>query len=65
VIVQAVIGLAKSLSLEVTAEGIETASQLQFLKDSGCHEGQGYYFSKPITCGELEKMLLKQIKKAS
>jgi diguanylate cyclase (GGDEF)-like protein/PAS domain S-box-containing protein len=65
VIVQAVIGLARNLNLEVTAEGIETPSQLRFLKDSGCHEGQGFYFSKPIASNELEKMLLKQVKKAS
>jgi len=65
VIVQAVIGLAKNLNLEVTAEGIETNFQLQFLKDSGCHEGQGYYFSKPITSNQLEKMLQDQVKKAS
>jgi diguanylate cyclase (GGDEF)-like protein len=65
VIVQAVIGLAKSLGLHVTAEGIEAESQLDFLKDSGCNEGQGYYFSKPISSGQLEKMLLDQVKKAS
>jgi EAL domain-containing protein (putative c-di-GMP-specific phosphodiesterase class I) len=65
VIVQAVIGLAKNLNLEVTAEGIETSTQLQFLKESGCHEGQGFYFSKPIASNQLEKMLLEQIKKAS
>jgi EAL domain-containing protein (putative c-di-GMP-specific phosphodiesterase class I) len=65
VIVQAVIGLARNLNLEVTAEGIETGSQLQFLKDNGCHEGQGFYFSRPIASNQLEKMLLAQIKKAS
>ncbi len=65
VIVQAVIGLAKNLNLEVTAEGIETGPQLEFLKASGCHEGQGFYFSKPIESKQLEKMLLEQVKKAS
>jgi EAL domain-containing protein (putative c-di-GMP-specific phosphodiesterase class I) len=65
VIVQAVIGLAKNLNLEVTAEGIETGSQLEFLKESGCHEGQGFYFSKPIASNRLEKMLQEQVKKAS
>jgi diguanylate cyclase (GGDEF)-like protein/PAS domain S-box-containing protein len=65
VIVQAVIGLAKNLGLQVTAEGIETEAQLEFLKDSGCHEGQGYYFCKPISAAQLEKMLLEQVKKAS
>ena len=65
VIVHAVIGLAKNLGLHVTAEGIETEFQLGFLKDSGCHEGQGYYFSKPISSRQLEKMLLDQVKIAS
>ncbi|WP_455210397.1 sensor domain-containing protein [Kaarinaea lacus] len=65
VIVQAVIGLAKNLNLEVTAEGIETDAQLEFLKNSGCHEGQGFYFSKPITSKQLEKMLLEQVRKVS
>lgn len=65
VIVHAVIGLAKSLGLHVTAEGIESEPQHDFLKDSGCNEGQGFYFSKPIASRQLEKMLLDQVKKAS
>ncbi len=47
-IVTAVISLAKTLRLKVTAEGIETEEQLSFLKTHGCGEGQGYLFAKPM-----------------
>jgi diguanylate cyclase (GGDEF)-like protein/PAS domain S-box-containing protein len=65
VIVDAVISLAESLRLQVTAEGIETKSQLEFLQNRGCHEGQGFYFAKPVDPVELKKLLLEQCKKAS
>lgn len=65
VIVRAVIGLAQNLRLQVTAEGIENLSQLQFLKENGCHEGQGFYFSKPIPASQLEAVLFRQTRKAS
>ncbi len=47
-IVSAVINMGKSLHMCVVAEGVETASQLTCLKDQGCPEGQGYYFSRPV-----------------
>jgi EAL domain-containing protein (putative c-di-GMP-specific phosphodiesterase class I) len=47
-IVQAVITVAKSLRLVVTAEGVETASQLAHLRDLGCNGGQGFYFGQPV-----------------
>ncbi len=47
-IVGAVIALAKSLDMSVTAEGTETAEQLSQLKAMGCDKGQGYYFSRPL-----------------
>jgi diguanylate cyclase (GGDEF)-like protein len=46
-IVQSVIALARSLSLSVTAEGIETPRQLEELVALRCDEGQGYYFARP------------------
>ena len=43
-----IITLAHNLGLKVVAEGIETQEQLGFLQDSGCDQGQGYYFSPPL-----------------
>ncbi len=53
VIIRAVIALAKSLNLEVLAEGVENKNQLDFLKEYKCGEIQGYFFSKPLTVDEL------------
>ena len=47
-IVQAIISLAKSLDLTVTAEGIESAEQAAVLHAWACDRGQGYYFAKPL-----------------
>ena len=44
-----VIGIAKSMNLDLIAEGVESESQLQFLKDEGCRLIQGFYFSKPLS----------------
>ncbi len=51
-IVRATIQLARNLSLEVVAEGIETQSQLDFLREAGCHLGQGYHFGRPQPASE-------------
>ncbi len=47
-IINCVIELAKSLQLPITAEGVETSSQCDFLKERGCDIIQGYFFSKPV-----------------
>lgn len=47
-IIQAIVGLGRALSLTVTAEGIETAEQLELLKAVHCDEGQGYFLSRPL-----------------
>ncbi|MCQ2060449.1 MAG: GGDEF and EAL domain-containing protein [Fibrobacter sp.] len=44
-----VIGIAKSLHLDIIAEGVENREQLEFLRNEGCHQIQGFYFSKPLT----------------
>jgi EAL domain-containing protein (putative c-di-GMP-specific phosphodiesterase class I) len=59
-IVKAVIALAQSMKLEVIAEGVESAAQLDFLDAHGCRQMQGYYFSKPVTAAEVEGLLLEQ-----
>jgi predicted signal transduction protein with EAL and GGDEF domain len=56
-IVKAVIALAQSMKLEVIAEGVESAAQLDFLGAHGCKQMQGYYFSRPVTAGEVEGII--------
>ncbi len=48
-IAASVIALAQSMNLEVIAEGIENSAQLELLAQKGCQQGQGYYFSKPLS----------------
>jgi len=56
-IVQAIIALAQTLQLNVTAEGVETQEQLDYVKERDCHEVQGYYFSKPVDASRLRELL--------
>jgi diguanylate cyclase (GGDEF)-like protein/PAS domain S-box-containing protein len=53
-IVRAIISLAQSLGLHTIAEGVETEAQLTFLREQGCNEVQGYYFSKPMPADAFE-----------
>ena len=48
VIVEAIIQLGKSFNIDVLAEGVETVEQEAYLIESGCLEGQGYYYGKPM-----------------
>ena len=60
-IVNAMINIGKSLKQRVVAEGVETRSQLDFLQRHGCDEGQGYYFSHPVTAEQVEKMFNTEV----
>ncbi|KMT53948.1 putative bifunctional diguanylate cyclase/phosphodiesterase [Pseudomonas fildesensis] len=52
-IVRAIIQLGKSLGMQVIAEGVETAEQEAYIISEGCHEGQGYHYSKPLPAREV------------
>ncbi|WP_413044463.1 putative bifunctional diguanylate cyclase/phosphodiesterase [Pseudomonas sp. YJ42] len=56
-LVQAMIGLAHDLGLEVVAEGVERAGQLKLLERYGANQVQGYLISKPLPLAELERFL--------
>ena len=58
VIVEVIIKLAKDLGLKVIAEGVEKEEQLKFLKQKMCDEVQGYYFYKPLSKEEIQKVLM-------
>lgn len=57
---RAIIALSESLSLSVIAEGVESQEQAEFLRQHGCLEGQGYFFSKPVPGDQLVKLLSKK-----
>jgi diguanylate cyclase (GGDEF)-like protein len=52
-LVEAIMGMAHALGLDVVAEGVETALQLEFLAELGCQQAQGYLFSPPIPAEAL------------
>jgi EAL domain-containing protein (putative c-di-GMP-specific phosphodiesterase class I) len=53
------IALAHSLGLEVTAEGVEEAAQRDFLRQHGCDDAQGWFYSKAVPAGAAEALLCK------
>ena len=58
-IVNAIAGLGASLSVPITAEGIEDDSVIQRLSNLGCTKGQGYYYGKPLSIEDARKLLVK------
>jgi diguanylate cyclase (GGDEF)-like protein len=64
-VVAAITQLGQTLRLEVVAEGLEDADQLQALRDLHCPLGQGYHFSRPLTAGDAVKLMLTSRKPAT
>ncbi|MGZ3240893.1 MAG: two-component system response regulator [Burkholderiaceae bacterium] len=56
-IVTAIIAMAHSLRLKVTAEGVDSAEQVSFLKAHGCLTAQGFYYSKPVSAQAFTELL--------
>lgn len=57
-IAQSIVQLAENLKLRTVAEGVETQEQAKLLSTMGCHEFQGFYFSKPLPVDEVETLLV-------
>lgn len=62
-IVGAVIAMGKNLHHRVIAEGVEDDRQVEFLKEQGCEEGQGYYFSRPVNSDKFKQLLISGVTK--
>lgn len=56
-IIRSIILIAKNLSIHTLAEGAETKEQVDFLKESGCEDIQGYFYGKPMSIEEFEEKL--------
>ncbi|MBN2971160.1 EAL domain-containing protein [Roseomonas aeriglobus] len=56
-IIKSITTLAEALGMETTAEGVENSDQLDILREQGCSHIQGYYFSKPISEVEVQRMI--------
>ena len=56
-ILAAIMQMAHSLKMQTIAEGVETKEQVEFLKKIGCQYVQGFYFARPMTAAEFEKLL--------
>ena len=52
-----IVHLGRALGLKVTAEGVETKEQHRFLQALGCHEMQGFLFSRPVCAQEVDALL--------
>ena len=59
-IVRAVVTVAKSLNMDVTAEGVETEGQLTELKVLGCDQGQGFLFARPVSAERVAPLLASE-----
>ncbi|MFL6600918.1 MAG: putative bifunctional diguanylate cyclase/phosphodiesterase [Steroidobacteraceae bacterium] len=64
-VVKGIICLAHSLRLKVIAEGVETLEQMEFLKNQGCDQYQGFYLSPPLSAADYEKLLRTEAKAAA
>ncbi len=60
ILVHSIAHLGRALGLRVCAEGVETAEQHRFLQAIGCHELQGFLFSKGVTAEEIDELLSRE-----
>ena len=63
-VVRAIVNLGNSLGKTVIAEGIETVSQFDQLRDMGCQVGQGFHMSRPLTPQAVDALLVRMLPEA-
>lgn len=54
------VSLVKGLGYHVVCEGLETEIQVEILKEAGCEEGQGFWFARPMSIEEYEKLMYSE-----
>lgn len=57
-IVMAILGITQALGMRVVAEGIESKDQVEWLRDKGCEQGQGFWFARPLPIDKLIERLI-------
>jgi EAL domain-containing protein (putative c-di-GMP-specific phosphodiesterase class I) len=63
-VIQAIVALGRSLGMRITAEGVETADQADFLSRVGCHELQGFHVGRPMPYERLPGLILADFRSA-
>ncbi|WP_300341381.1 EAL domain-containing protein [Accumulibacter sp.] len=58
-IARTIFSIARTVGLSVIAKGVEIAAQRGFLREAGCEEIQGYYFSRPLPADQFSELLLR------
>jgi len=56
-IADAIIAMGRTLGMSIVAEGVETGAQADFLREHGCHEIQGFYYSRPVPAPQIQQLL--------
>lgn len=59
-IVESIVNMAKMMGLPIVVEGVETAEQVQFLRDLGCRYAQGYHFYRPMPIAQFEALMTRE-----
>jgi len=65
VLSRAIVELGRALSLDMVAEGIETAAQADWFRELGCRYGQGFHFSRPLAPVDVERFLRRRQRNAA